>query len=152
MLTLGGSNTADNTFAGDLADNGSGALSVAKTGAGKWVLSGTNTYSGTTVLDGGTLAFGSADRALGTLTLAGDTTVELGPADISFTDSSAIAWRGELTLTGTLGATTLRFGTSSSGLTSGQLAHMNMDGQPVRLDGDGYAVVSSGPGTLVVIH
>ncbi len=55
-LTLNGSNAGANTISGVLG-NGSngGTLSVTKTGAGTWVLSGNNTYTGTTTAVGGTL-------------------------------------------------------------------------------------------------
>jgi fibronectin-binding autotransporter adhesin len=48
-VTLTGTNTGDNTFAGDIVGNGS----LTKDGPGKWVLSGVKSYMGdTTVLDG----------------------------------------------------------------------------------------------------
>lgn len=55
-LNLAGTNTGSNNISGALADSaGSGILSVAKAGDGKWVLSGTNAYTGTTIVNGGTL-------------------------------------------------------------------------------------------------
>jgi autotransporter-associated beta strand protein len=53
-LALGGDNTGDNEYAGVIA-NGSGTVGLAKQGAGKWILSGANTYSGATTVEGGTL-------------------------------------------------------------------------------------------------
>jgi autotransporter-associated beta strand protein len=47
-LTLSGTNTDSNTFAGNITD-GSGTVSLAKGSSGLWALSGTNTYSGATV-------------------------------------------------------------------------------------------------------
>src|SRR4029079_13902651 len=48
-LTLTGSNSAGNAIAGVLSDSaGGGALSLAKSGAGTWNLSGANTYTGAT--------------------------------------------------------------------------------------------------------
>jgi autotransporter-associated beta strand protein len=60
---LTGSNAGDNTFAGTIGDStyggpfssGSGKLSLAKAGNGKWILPGTNTYSGTTTVSAGKL-------------------------------------------------------------------------------------------------
>jgi len=55
-LRLGGSNTAANTLAGPIVNSGSGSLiGITKTGAGQWILSGTNTYGGTTLVEAGTL-------------------------------------------------------------------------------------------------
>lgn len=57
-LTLTGSNTGTNTLAMAINDNGADVVSLAKTGAGKWVLSGSNAYSGQTTITAGTLALG----------------------------------------------------------------------------------------------
>jgi autotransporter-associated beta strand protein len=54
-LTLGGSSTNANTFAGSIGDNGASAVSLIKESAGRWILSGTNTFSGTTTVNDGTL-------------------------------------------------------------------------------------------------
>jgi autotransporter-associated beta strand protein len=55
-LTLGGSNTLDNEVAGSIVDNSSTKItSLLKTGDGTWVLSGLNSYTGTTSITGGTL-------------------------------------------------------------------------------------------------
>lgn len=57
-LTLSGSNTAANEIQGAIVDNSAtGNIFLAKSGTGTWVLSGTNTYTGTTVVNGGTLQF-----------------------------------------------------------------------------------------------
>lgn len=54
-LTLQGSNAGTNTIAGAIID-GNGTVSVIKGGSGRWVLGGTNTYSGATLITNGTLA------------------------------------------------------------------------------------------------
>ena len=54
-LSLNGSNTGANTISGVLADNGAGQLAVTISGPGVWILSGANTYSGNTTVNGGTL-------------------------------------------------------------------------------------------------
>ncbi len=59
-LTLGGSNADANTLRASLGDSpASAALGVTKSGAGTWVITGTNTYSGPTQVNAGTLAVGS---------------------------------------------------------------------------------------------
>jgi autotransporter-associated beta strand protein len=75
-LTLTGSNTGNNTLASQINDNG-GATALVKTGLGKWVITGTNGYTGnTSVTGGGTLVFSSSlgdVNATNTITLAGST-------------------------------------------------------------------------------
>lgn len=51
VLTLAGSNDAENTLAGALTDGG-GPTALAKIGAGRWILTGENTYSGGTTIQG----------------------------------------------------------------------------------------------------
>ena len=57
-LTLTGSNPGDNTFAIAIGDAG-GSTSLVKDGPGKWILTGANTYTGSTTVNAGTLALGS---------------------------------------------------------------------------------------------
>jgi len=55
-LTLGGTNTGANTFAGKIPDGPSGTvISLTKADAGTWVLSGSNTYTGGTTVSAGKL-------------------------------------------------------------------------------------------------
>lgn len=57
-LTLAGTNTGSNTLALALGNEGANQTSVVKSGAGTWVLKGTNTYTGATVISAGTLVVG----------------------------------------------------------------------------------------------
>jgi len=99
-VTLTISNTASATYSGVLS-NGTGALSLTKTGAGILTLSGANTYTGLTTISVGTLKLGAAgsgaNTPLGTISLG--TTVTDGAAlDLNgFTLATAEA----LTLNGT---------------------------------------------------
>jgi fibronectin-binding autotransporter adhesin len=56
-LTLGGGNTMDNAISGQIANNGGvgGTISVVKQDAGKWILNGSNSYTGETSVTAGTL-------------------------------------------------------------------------------------------------
>lgn len=55
ILTLGGTNTGVNTFGKTIVNNGVGITSLVKSGAGRWVLDQTNTYTGLTTVSGGSL-------------------------------------------------------------------------------------------------
>lgn len=88
-IYLGGTGTGDNTISGSIENNGSGTLN--KVDTGKWILSGTNTYTGATSVSAGTLlvtgalgnsavgvsnagtAFGGSGSLGGSLTLNADT-------------------------------------------------------------------------------
>jgi fibronectin-binding autotransporter adhesin len=55
-LTLTGSNTGNNAIAAIIGNDTSGSTSLTKSGSGKWILSGTNIYTGNTTISDGTLA------------------------------------------------------------------------------------------------
>jgi autotransporter-associated beta strand protein len=85
-LTTGNDNTST-TFSGTIS--GTGALT--KIGTGSWTLSGTNTYSGGTALNAGTLAVGS-NSALGTgdLTFANGTTLQAAANGLSLANAMTL--------------------------------------------------------------
>jgi fibronectin-binding autotransporter adhesin len=95
-LTLTGANTDNNTLSPLIADAtataGSNVVNVAKNGTGKWILTGNNTYTGTTNVNAGTLLIN------GTQTGAGLTTVAAGA-----TLGGTGALGGGLTNNGTVG-------------------------------------------------
>lgn len=80
-LKLGGTSTADNTLAALIANNGTGAVSLTKQDAGKWIITGANTYTGATTVNGGSLivngslASGSAVTVNSGGTLGGSGTI-----------------------------------------------------------------------------
>jgi len=79
-LTLTGTNTATNTLAATLGNNG-GTSSLIKAGTGTWLLSGSNSYTGGTFLNGGTLVVandGNLGAASGPLVFDGGTLENTG--------------------------------------------------------------------------
>jgi fibronectin-binding autotransporter adhesin len=82
-FTLSGSNTGLNTLAGTLGDNGTGATSFAKSGAGTWVLSGTSTFSGTSAITGGQLQVTGALSGTGNVSVSGTGTTLAGSGSIA---------------------------------------------------------------------
>jgi fibronectin-binding autotransporter adhesin len=75
-LNLTGSNVAANTIAGALSDSASGKLAINKTGAGQWVLTGNNTYTGGTTVASGTLGLAKIP-ATGNLSIASGATAKV---------------------------------------------------------------------------
>ncbi len=127
-------------------------LGLTKSGAGTFTLASANTYTGDTTVNGGKLALGASNvlanttavsigtatldaatftDTLGTLDITGNAIINLGTGGtLAFANSSAIAWTGgTLNITGTfVPGASLRFGTTSSGLTAAQLALISAPG------------------------
>lgn len=77
-MTLGGTNTGDNTFGSILGDSGTAPniTSLTKNGVGKWILTASNIYTGTTTVSAGTLVLGNPTNTLadtGAVTIGGGT-------------------------------------------------------------------------------
>ncbi len=170
-FVLAGSTAGTGEIAGAIVNNStSNTTSVTKNGTGKWTLSGANTYTGTTTINGGTLALGAnnvlpnssaltmsggildaatfTDTA-GTLAVTGSASINLGAnASLTFADSSAVAWPGTLNITGTFSSSSLRFGTSGSGLTQAQMDKITVNGAGLgdyELNTSGFLIFSSAP-------
>ena len=147
-----------------------GTLSaIQKSGAGLMVLSSQNTYTGTTrinagtlamgvnntfadasnfVMNGGTLAVGTFSDTAGTLSLTGNSTITFGSGGtFAFADSSAQTWgTNTLSITGSfIDASSIRFGTTGSGLTSAQLALININGLAASINSGGFLSASAIP-------
>lgn len=93
-LTLTGANTANNTLTPAVGDPTGGTTAVVKSGAGTWVLSGPNAYSGGTTLSGGEL--GIADNtniggAASAITFSGGLLRIAGTA-VQNLDSHTVNW------------------------------------------------------------
>ncbi len=127
-LTLKGSSTDDNTLSAVLSDN-VGATALTKSGAGKWIVSGNNTNSGTVTIAAGTLQVGAAGAtgALGSGniidngTLIFNTTSTLTNGTISGTGTVDVEGPGTVVLPGNNtytggGGTTVNNGTLQVGI------------------------------------
>ena len=93
LLTLGGTNTGANTFSKVIANNGAGATSVTKAGAGRWNITGTNTYAGATNVTTGTLAINGS----GSINASSGVNVAAGA---NFVYNSSTAMTSSLSLSG----------------------------------------------------
>ena len=79
-LTVGGKNSST-TFSGTLI-NGAAGLALTKTGSGTLTLTGSNTYSGQTIINGGTLEVdGSIADSVSVMVNAGGTLAGIGTVD-----------------------------------------------------------------------
>jgi len=75
-LHLGGSSTTANTIAGTISQNSpTNALSLIKQGIGTWILAGTNTHTGSTSLNTGTLVVNGSITDSSSLTVAANATL-----------------------------------------------------------------------------
>jgi len=161
------------TISGVIANGGTGAGSLTKTGFGTLTLSGANTYTGTTTVSEGTLQLGSSNRLADTssLNIAGGTfnlntfservgglnfsnggTLDFGASLASvmaFAGSAGQTWSGTLTVVNYSSGSgdTLRFGTTAGGLSSGQLAAITFAGfaPGAVIDANGYVTPSAVP-------
>jgi fibronectin-binding autotransporter adhesin len=78
-LTLTGTNADNNTLSPLIADaaaaTGVNTVNVAKSGTGKWILAGNNTYTGTTTVNAGTLLINGNQTGAGATTVAAGATL-----------------------------------------------------------------------------
>lgn len=108
-LTLTGTNLASNEIKASLANaTGGGKLGVTKNGAGTWVLSGTNTYTGPTQVDAGKLVLTGSIAAGSAFSLNNGATL-----------SGEGAINGSATFGGTTGSTFLADGSTPGTLSVG---------------------------------
>ena len=129
VLTLSGSNTNANTVSGNIGTGSATTMAVTKGGAGTWVLTGSNTYSGVTTISGGTLSLGSSGAlgGGGNITFAGGT--------LQFSGSNTTDYSSKIVSSGSA----ISIDTNSQTVTFGALAASNSGG-----------LAKSGAGTLIL--
>ena len=151
--------TLNDSFAVNCTVSGTGGL--AKTGPGIVNLNIANTYEGRTlieagtlkvnadgaipngrnlVLNGGTLHLNGRTVSFGTLTLGGSATIDAAKG-LVFSDSSAIAWSGQLTFANRT-KEKIYFGSSATGLTETQLGMITVPAgyREVKMNPDGELI------------
>ncbi|MGN6641732.1 MAG: autotransporter-associated beta strand repeat-containing protein, partial [Verrucomicrobiota bacterium] len=126
----------DSTWAGRILNGGTGTTrtSIRKVGSGTWTLAGTNTYSGTTTIDGGTLALSGIGTISNTtlISLGGGATFDVSGLNSTFTlgstqtlassESATANLRGDLDLTaGAIDVSAYVAGTPAFSLGAGTL-------------------------------
>ncbi|MEN3940586.1 autotransporter-associated beta strand repeat-containing protein [Prosthecobacter sp. SYSU 5D2] len=89
-LTLGGTNLQENEIRGAIANNSaSNVTSLYKTGSNTWVLSGANTYTGSTLLNNGVLKIQDTFSGTSTNVLADNALIGLGFSSGVITEGTA---------------------------------------------------------------
>jgi fibronectin-binding autotransporter adhesin len=108
-LALAGSNAGVNEIAGVIA-NGSGTVALAQSGTTTWALSGSNTYTGSTAVDAGTLKVGnggtSGSLGGGSVSVAAGASLVFDRSDALLSVANTISGSGSLEQAGS-GLTTL---------------------------------------------
>ena len=177
-LTLGGSYTGStNVIQGAIQNNNSGAIALTKQDAGTWVLSGTNTYSGATAVQVGTLvaanasAFGNATSEINLGVAGGNSDAGIliaGPLNVSriirlLTNNTTDTGTRILTLGGNTASASEFSGNIFLGTTNqagrgvtltaasgGQVTFSGVIQNPSGMDATTYTVTKTGPGTVIL--
>ena len=84
-LTLTGSNNASNSLAAVIGNNGANATALTKSGIGTWLLTGANTYTGTTTVSSGTLQVNSINSTMTNAQPLGEATTAIAMASTTAT-------------------------------------------------------------------
>jgi fibronectin-binding autotransporter adhesin len=136
-LTLGGSNTGDNTISGAIIDSGVGsAVALTKNGAGKWILGGANTYTGGTIINEGTLSITGTIASTSVNVALGASLITASPINATTGNTvvnGALSGTGQLSVgalatlsgTGSISKPTTIFGTLAAGNSPGVLSFGN---------------------------
>jgi fibronectin-binding autotransporter adhesin len=104
VLVLGGTNTGANTIQGEIRNNNQ-PVSLSKNDFGRWVLSGANTYTGSTSVTAGTLQIGPT----GSINSTSGITIDGASAELKYNSATALTksltlTQGTISGTGTIGA------------------------------------------------
>jgi len=143
-LTLAGGNTGANLISGIISNGGASALSVVKSGLGKWTLTAANSYTGGTSIAGGTLALSGGDNRLATT------------GTVSFTGAASSTFDVGSTSQSLAGLSFLTTGTSSVNTITGAGGALTVTGGNIQIGGgdststsNAQTVDMSGLGTFI---
>jgi len=96
-LTLSGTNTSNNSIGVIVNNSVTNTTAVTKSGGGKWILNGSNTYTGATAINEGTLVITGATQATSAITFGGGilgldiaSPVTAASATVDFTGQSVL--------------------------------------------------------------
>lgn len=150
-IALGGTNAGNNTLGGTIADaSASGLTTLAKNGAGTWVLTGDNTYTGNTVINDGNLVIGNGGTTGNAG--AGNVIVDSATSTLSINRGDAFDFNGTLSGPGSLA----QIGTGTTHLTAADnsIGATTVSGGTLQVDAGGglttTTVAMNGTSTLNV--
>jgi fibronectin-binding autotransporter adhesin len=125
VLTLTGSNTGLNTFAPSIANATGLPVSLVKDGTGTWKLTGTNTYTGGTTVQGGKL-IGNTTSLQGNIT---------NNATLEFDQASNATFAGDINGNGTvIKSGSGKLNLNNAALNTGFTGNVNVTGGTLELD------------------
>ncbi|MBX2898903.1 MAG: autotransporter-associated beta strand repeat-containing protein [Cyclobacteriaceae bacterium] len=143
-------NTAGaNTFAGVL-QNGGQALLLVKNGAGSLALAGSNTYTGSTTLNTGTLAINSSTAlGTGTLIINGGALDNTSGAFKALSNNNPQSWNGDFAF---IGSDDLNLGTGAVTPNANRQVTINANNLvvPGIIGGGAITITKAGPGALTL--
>lgn len=99
-LTVLGSGTSTSTFSGQITNSGGATVSLTKDGPTTQVLTGSNSYSGTTLIKGGVLRLGSNSAVANFLNTSSVMSFNGGTLDLSFANNTVQQGVGSLVING----------------------------------------------------
>lgn len=153
--TISGGNLIVNGTTGNLtlsgANNFGGTLTAG--GTTKIILANNNALHGVTslIMSGGTLAVNGTANSLGTLGLTAISTIDFGniAGSLTLANSSGNSWSGMLDIVNfDVNTDTVFVGTDATGLTTAQLADIEIDGNAVSINSAGELIVVPEPSSM----
>ncbi|BCU77037.1 autotransporter-associated beta strand repeat-containing protein [Luteolibacter sp. LG18] len=141
-LVLQGASTGANTVSGVISNGTAGTNGVIKNGAGTWTLSGTNTYTGATAVNAGTLAItGNSSAVTGAVTVASGATLA-GAGNLGGAVTVASGAHQAISVAATSGAQVTRVISGALTLTAGNILDLTAGATPA--DGTYTLVTANG--------
>lgn len=131
VVSLGGTNADDNIMGATIGNQGGNVTSLAKNGSGVWVLTGDNTFTGSTVINDGNLVIGNGGTTGNAG--AGNVIVDRATSTLSFNRSDTFNFTGTISGPGSIaqiggGTTVLTSAGNSIAATSISAGALEVDG------------------------
>ncbi|MEZ0217917.1 MAG: beta strand repeat-containing protein, partial [Rariglobus sp.] len=151
--TLTINNTGTIAYSGPLTNGSGGALALVKSGTGSLTVSGSNSFTGGTTLNAGTLNLATYNgQALGTgsFVINGGTLNNTYGSTLTLVQNNPQNWNGNFTFAGTSQA--LNLGTGAVTMNASRTVTVNGSTLTVGggIAGTGFALTKAGAGTLVL--